>query len=152
MQTRTTCCGWEWSGWERLFLGLLFLDLRLLWMNIWIGVNGPLGGFIREVDWIRQGCEISGVTTIAGDRTWGELTPESLLVVLTRFPGSGTGAVPRGSIGDGMESSIPGFSELFNFWIRSSMNLSWKSSWRLSISRNTSMIWSRVLTFRIVLD
>ena len=66
-----------------------------------MGVNGPLEGVIREVDGIRWDRELSGVAGIAGERASGELTPESLLVLLTRFCGSVTGAARRGSIGNG---------------------------------------------------
>ena len=34
-----------------------------------MGANDPLGGFIREVDGIKWGWELSGVVGIAGDRT-----------------------------------------------------------------------------------
>ena len=144
MQVRSIDCGSGWLGWERLFLGSLFLDLRLFLMNYWIGVNGLLGSLIREVDGTRLGCDLSGVIGIAGDRTAGELTPESLLVLLTRFWGAVTGAVRKGSIGDERESSMQGCSELFNFWIRCPMNLSWKLSWRRSIGTYSSIFGSRV--------
>ena len=58
---------------------------------------------------------MSGVNGMAGDRTWGELTPHSLLVLMTRFLGSVVGAARRGSLRNGRESSVPGCSELFNF-------------------------------------
>ena len=33
-----------------------------------MGVNGPLEGFVRDVDGIKWGWELSGVIGMAGDR------------------------------------------------------------------------------------
>ena len=99
----------------------LVLGFKAFWMNCWFGVFGPLEGFIRELDGIGLSCELSGVFGTAGDRTWGELTLESLLVLLTRFQGSVVGAARRGSIGNGRECSFSSCAELPNFWIRCSI-------------------------------
>ena len=37
-------------------------------MKCRIGVGGPIGGLVREVDGTGQGCNLSGVIGVAGDR------------------------------------------------------------------------------------
>ena len=57
---------------------------------------------------------LSGVIGRVGGKTWGELTPISLLVEITRFCEMTFGTLVNGRNGKGIESSAIGLAELFN--------------------------------------
>ena len=57
-----------------------------------------------------------------GRKTWGEPTPESLLVTLSRLCEVVAGAVSKGLIGNGIGSSVSCSVKLFNFLVVCSRN------------------------------
>ena len=86
-------------------------------------VGAEVDGCSVSVSCECRGC-CSGVVGRVGEKTRGEQTPESLLVLLSRLCEVTNGALGNGLIGNGMVSSAGGAVKLFNFPILCSKNRS----------------------------